>query len=92
MPGAHGAAEGLFQFLVEAIILSFASGFPGSGAGALLTAVNRAMPNARLDPAHIPVEAVMLSPAVAAGTGILLGIFPATRAPAWSPSGHCGMN
>jgi len=72
----------LQQFVVEAVLLSFAGGLLGVGLGAALAAGAREL--FRI-PASVPAWAVVLSLAAASGCGLVFGIYPAARASRLDP-------
>ncbi|HXW97019.1 MAG TPA: ABC transporter permease [Gemmatimonadales bacterium] len=70
------------QFLVEAIVLSTLGGAAGVGGGWLLAlGVSQLTPL----PARITVWSIGVSLALGAGTGILFGVYPASRAARLDP-------
>ena len=70
------------QFLIEAIVLSTIGGVQGVGGGWLLALlVDQLTPL----PARITIWSVTLALGLGAGTGILFGVYPATRAARLDP-------
>ena len=77
----------LTQFLIEAVVLCFFGGLFGIGIGQLLTIAISNIPNAELDLAYIPWEAIALSFGFSGSVGIFFGIFPSKYIPLENPSG-----
>ena len=75
----------LTQFLIEAVVLCFFGGLFGIGIGQLLTIAISNIPNAELDLAYIPWEAIALSFGFSGSVGIFFGIFPAIKAARLDP-------
>ena len=75
----------LAQFLVEAVVLCLIGGLLGLGVGQLLTEALGHIPGAKLEQAHIPAWAVVLSFGFASGVGVLFGMFPAVKAARLDP-------
>jgi putative ABC transport system permease protein len=70
------------QFLVEAILLSFLGGVLGVAAGwSLAIMVSNVTPL----PARVTAWSVLLALGLGAGTGVLFGVYPATRAARLDP-------
>jgi len=65
------------QFLIESIILTFAGGIIGIGAGILASYIITSFTNS---PFVISPSSILLAFAVSAGIGILFGWYPASRA------------
>ncbi len=87
---ALGATNGniLLQFLIEAIILTSFGGFIGIAGGALLTFLITLIGSYATNlnfPYFFSVQGSLLGLAVACGTGIIFGIFPARTAAKKSP-------
>ena len=79
--GAKGR-DVLFQFLVEAVVLSLVGGFVGVGLGfGLSEAVTRFLQW----PTAVPADAVALAVGFAAATGIFFGFYPARKAAQLDP-------
>lgn len=72
----------LFQFLVEATVLSVASGFLGVG---LSMATSSFITKYFSVPTHMTWQGILLATAISVGTGILFGIMPASKAARKSP-------
>lgn len=79
---SFGATGGdiLFQFLSEAILLSFLGGFIGLVLSFVVVAIIQ-----RFFPAYIDHTAVFVALGVSSAIGILFGVFPAKRAADLSP-------
>jgi putative ABC transport system permease protein len=75
----------LTQFLIEAVVLCFFGGLIGVGIGQLLTYGIANIPNAELDLAYIPWEAIAISFGFSGSVGIFFGIFPAIKAARLDP-------
>ena len=74
--------EIMFQFLVEAATLTLVGGVVGMLLGGLVAfAVAAATPL----PAHVPLESVVVALFAAAATGVLFGIYPASKAARLDP-------
>jgi len=74
--------EILWQFLVEAATLTLVGGIIGLAVGWLVSLV---LANATPVPAYVPVGSVVLALALAAVTGLLFGIYPASKAARLDP-------
>ena len=74
--------EILWQFLVEAATLTLVGGVIGMVIGWLVSLV---LANATPVPAYVPLGSVILALAAAAVTGLLFGIYPASRAARLDP-------
>ena len=73
----------IWQFLIEAMVLTLVGGIVGVSAGALIsTAIRNLMPSL---PAFVPAWAVVLGVSVAASTGLFFGIYPAVKAARLDP-------
>ena len=72
----------LFQFLVEAVVLSLFGGLIGVGLG---FAVSEGLTQLMALPAAIPLDAVVLAFGVAATIGIVFGVYPARKAAQLDP-------
>ena len=72
----------LFQFLVEAVVLSLFGGLIGVGFG---FAVSEGLTQLMALPAAIPLDAVVLAFGVAATIGIVFGVYPARKAAQLDP-------
>ena len=72
----------LFQFLVEAVVLSLFGGLIGVGFG---FALSRGLTQFLAWPAAIPLDAVVLAFGVAATIGIVFGVYPARKAAQLDP-------
>ena len=79
--GAKGR-DVLFQFLVEAVVLSLAGGLVGVAFGFGLSQV---LTQFLQWPTAIPVDAVGVAVAFAAATGIFFGFYPARKAAQLDP-------
>ena len=81
---AVGARQGdiLWQFLVEAILLSGVGGVIGIGVG---VGAARILANAKQWPVLIDPSTILLALGVAAGIGIFFGFYPAWRASRLNP-------
>ena len=75
----------LLQFLVEAIVLCLFGGLLGILIGQGMTSMIAKIPNAGLDMAYIPWEAIALSFGFAATVGVFFGMFPAIKAARLDP-------
>ncbi len=75
----------MMQFLVEAIVLSFAGGFVGLLLAQALTTGLTMIPNSGMGGAHIPLWAVLMAFAFSAAVGIIFGMFPAIKASRLDP-------
>lgn len=75
----------LLQFLVEAVILCLLGGLIGLLLGQLLTALMAAIPQAKLQDAHIPLWAIGMSFGFATCVGVVFGMFPAIKAARLDP-------
>jgi putative ABC transport system permease protein len=74
--------EILWQFLVEAATLTLVGGVVGMVLGALIAfGVSAATPL----PAHVPLGSVVAALFAAAATGLLFGIYPASKAARLDP-------
>jgi putative ABC transport system permease protein len=74
--------EILWQFLVEAATLTLVGGIIGMAVGWLVSVV---LANATPVPAYVPLGSVLLALALAAVTGLLFGIYPASKAARLDP-------
>src|SRR5512142_2840447 len=74
--------EILWQFLVEATTLTLAGGMCGMILGGLVTLVIALLTPL---PAHVPVSSIAVALLAAAFTGVLFGIYPASRAARLDP-------
>ncbi len=74
--------EILWQFLVEATTLTLAGGMCGMILGGLVTLVIALVTPL---PAHVPVSSIAVALLAAAFTGVLFGIYPASRAARLDP-------
>jgi putative ABC transport system permease protein len=74
--------EILWQFLVEAATLTLLGGVIGMLVGWLVSLV---LANATPVPAYVPIGSVILALALAAVTGLLFGIYPASKAARLDP-------
>jgi putative ABC transport system permease protein len=74
--------EILWQFLVEAATLTLVGGVIGMLVGWLVSLV---LANATPVPAYVPLGSVILALALAAVTGLLFGIYPASKAARLDP-------
>ncbi|HKE92180.1 MAG TPA: ABC transporter permease [Gemmatimonadales bacterium] len=74
--------EILWQFLVEAATLTLAGGVCGMIAGGLISFLLKVGLHF---PAHVPVGSVVVALLMAAFTGVLFGIYPASRAARLDP-------
>jgi len=74
-----------FQFLVEAVMLSFFGGLIGLGVGQLATFAMSAIPSFPLGRSYIPAWAVALSFGFATAVGVFFGFFPAVKAARMNP-------
>ncbi len=72
----------LFQFLVEAVVLSLFGGLIGVSLG---FAVSEGLTQLMALPAAIPLDAVVLAFGVAATIGIVFGVYPARKAAQLNP-------
>ena len=72
----------LFQFLVEAVVLSLLGGLIGVSLG---FAVSEGLTQLMALPAAIPLDAVVLAFGVAATIGIVFGVYPARKAAQLDP-------
>ena len=72
----------LFQFLVEAVVLSLFGGLIGISLG---FAVSEGLTQLMALPAAIPLDAVVLAFGVAATIGIVFGVYPARKAAQLDP-------
>ena len=79
--GAKGR-DVLFQFLVEAVVLSLAGGL---GGGAFGSGLSHVLTQVLQWPTAIPVDAVGVAVAFAAATGIFFGFYPARKAAQLDP-------
>jgi putative ABC transport system permease protein len=70
------------QFLVEAVVLSALGGLIGVGAGWLLAQLVALVTPL---PARVTLWSVAAAMALGAGTGVLFGVYPATRAARLDP-------
>lgn len=70
------------QFLVEAVVLATLGGLAGVGAGWLLSLL---VAEATPLPARVTSWSIAVALAVGAGTGMLFGVYPATRAARLDP-------
>lgn len=75
----------LTQFLIESVVLCFIGGLFGIGLGQLLTMAISNIPNAELDMAHIPWQAIVVSFVFSGTVGIFFGMFPAIKAARLDP-------
>ena len=74
--------EILWQFLVEAATLTLVGGIIGMAVGWLVSLV---LATATPVPAYVPLGSVLLALALAAVTGLLFGIYPASKAARLDP-------
>src|SRR5690349_7192567 len=74
--------EILWQFLVEAATLTLVGGIIGMAVGWLVSVV---LASAMPVPAYVPLGSVVLALALAAVTGLLFGIYPASKAARLDP-------
>jgi len=74
--------EILWQFLVEAATLTLVGGIIGMAVGWLVSLV---LANATPVPAYVPIGSVVLALGLAAFTGLLFGIYPASKAARLDP-------
>ena len=74
--------EILWQFLVEAATLTLVGGIIGMAVGWLVSFV---LANATPVPSYVPIGSVILALALAAVTGLLFGIYPASKAARLDP-------
>ena len=74
--------EILWQFLVEAATLTLVGGIIGMAVGWLVSVV---LASATPVPAYVPLGSVVLALALAAVTGLLFGIYPASKAARLDP-------
>ena len=74
--------EILWQFLVEAATLTLVGGITGMAVGWLVSAV---LASTTPVPAYVPLGSVLLALALAAVTGLLFGIYPASKAARLDP-------
>src|SRR2546421_12667947 len=74
--------EILWQFLVEAATLTLVGGMVGMTVGWL---VSLGLARATPVPAYLPLRPVLLAPGAAAVTGLLFGIYPASKAARLDP-------
>src|SRR5438309_2172340 len=74
--------EILWQFLVEAATLTLVGGVIGMAVGWLVSLV---LANATPVPAYVPVGSVVVALGLAAVTGLLFGIYPASKAARLDP-------
>ncbi len=74
--------EILWQFLVEAATLTLVGGIIGMVVGWLVSFV---LANATPVPSYVPVGSIVLALALAAVTGLLFGIYPASKAARLDP-------
>ena len=72
----------LFQFLVEAVVLSLFGGLIGVGFG---FALSQGLTQLLAWPAAIPLDAVVLAFGVAATIGVVFGVYPARKAAQLDP-------
>lgn len=77
----------LYQFLIEAVVLTVAGGLIGVAGGLLLSYIVALVVNGILSDYVFQVSpsAIVLAVAMAAGTGFLFGVYPAKRAAEQSP-------
>jgi len=75
----------LTQFLIEAVVLCFFGGLIGVGIGQIFTMMIANIPNAELDMAYIPWQAIAISFGFSGSVGIFFGIFPAIKAARLDP-------
>lgn len=81
--GAHDN-DILFQFLVEALVLTVIGGFIGIGLSFGIAGLVSLAPNSTFR-LVIPVSAIILALSVSAGSGLIFGLYPAMRATRLDP-------
>ena len=79
--GAKGR-DVLFQFLVEAVVLSFVGGLVGVG---VAVGLSEGLTRFLQWPTAVPADAVVLAVGFAAATGIFFGFYPARKAARLDP-------
>lgn len=81
--GAHDS-DILFQFLVEALVLTVIGGLVGIGVSFGLAGIVAQIPGSTFR-LVIPVSAIILALSVSAGSGLIFGLYPAMRATRLDP-------
>jgi putative ABC transport system permease protein len=81
--GAHDN-DILFQFLVEALVLTVIGGLVGIGVSYGLAGIVAQIPGSTFR-LVIPVSAIILALSVSAGSGLIFGLYPAMRATRLDP-------
>ena len=72
----------LFQFLIEAVVISLVGGFIGIGLGYGVSELVRVY---QQWPTLVPADSVFTAVAFSAGVGIFFGFYPARKAAALDP-------
>lgn len=75
----------MLQFLVESVMLCFVGGAIGVLIGQALTSAVASIPDAKLDRAEIPLDAILMSFGFAGSVGLIFGMFPAIKAARLNP-------